>query len=471
MRILLVEDDLEIGSVFEAEFIDGGFELFLAHSRDEALNHLGSARFDVVVCDLRIPSSADALDEDVTHGLAVLAQLLNEHSGTPTIAFSAYGTVEIMQDLLKSARQEDFLGEGSVREMLSFFSKDQLPDCLQALHDMAESIVALDSIEIATGMVNLDLSWEHERVLRVYARRLGATVIRASALAGGLSGSRVLRLRLEASGAHVASVVAKLADIRWVVDEQQRVELLVAPTLASGSYPSAVTLVRAGAGTCGGLFYSFAGGYERSLYELVNAPNAPELVGAIRGQLAPWRDGAPVADMTIHDIRDLLVTLDDLPPELLGPLAQDENRSISTRRSTAHCDLHVFNVLVSDTNDPMVIDFGAVTQAPAALDPLTLELSIVFHPDAAAICDGWPSASQAQAWDDLGQYVEGCPAPGFVEACREWAFGVAAGDLEVFASLYAYAARQLKYQNTRHEIATALLDCALRRLNLQSRDD
>jgi len=54
---------------------------------------------------------------------------------------------EIMQDLLRRARQEDFLGEGTPREMLVFYSKDQLPDCVALLHGFAESVETLGQIE------------------------------------------------------------------------------------------------------------------------------------------------------------------------------------------------------------------------------------------------------------------------------------------------------------------------------------
>ena len=468
MRLLLVEDDPEIVDVFQQEFASGAHELRYAGSRDDALAQLESGSFDVIVCDLRLPSTASVLDDDVTHGRAVLTRVLSEHSGTPVIAFSAFGTVQIMQDLMKSARQEDYLGEGTEREMLQFFSKDQLPDCLATLHEISESISSLDTIELATGVANLDLSWEHERVLRVYARRLSANVVRASSLTGGLSGSRVLRLRLEAAGAHVASVVAKLDDIHRVSAEHQKVERLVAPVLQPGTYPSAVTLVRAGAGTCGGLFYRFAGGFERSLFDLADEARA-EVVGALRAQLDPWRDGSPVEEATIEDLRMLLISESELLGAAGDSLAADESRRISIRRATSHCDLHVFNVLISDNDEPMVIDFGAAASAPTAIDPVTLELSILFHPDAVGSCGDWPSREQAEAWDQLDEYLAGCPVPNFVRACREWAFGVAAGDYEVFASLYAYSARQLKYANTDHEVASALLGCAIRRLEMSQR--
>jgi len=45
-----------------------------------------------------------------------------------------------------------------------------------------------------------------------------------------------------------------------------------------------------------------------------------------------------------------------------------------------------FNVLVPDDGQPMIIDFAAVGSRPASVDPVTLELSMIFHPDAREVC-------------------------------------------------------------------------------------
>lgn len=466
MRLLLVEDDPEVVAVFQSEFAADAFDLVHVATRDESLEALAQSSFDIAVCDLRIPSSPAAFDADLAHGRAVLMSLIEDHAGTPVIAFSAYGTVQLMQDLLHRARQEDFLGEGRTREMLTFFSKDQLTDCVGHLHDINESIAQLHRIEIATGVSNLDLSWEEDRILRVYARRLTATVVRASALTGGLSGSRVLRLRLEAGGAHVASVVVKLNLLEHVIAEQQKVEMFVAPVLPSGAYPSAVTLVRCGAGGTGGLFYSLAGRFDRSLFDALQGGSAAEVVMRVRALLKPWLDGAPVERMTLGSVRECLIEEADLPTQYRGTLAPDEGIEVSARKCTGHFDLHVFNVLLDEDNGPIIIDFAAVNAGPASIDPVSLELSLVFHPDARGLGGSWPSAEQAENWDDLDRYSQGCPDSAFVAACRQWAFDVAAGDREVFASLYSYGLRQLKFTDTPHNVALALVQCARRRLGV-----
>jgi CheY-like chemotaxis protein len=466
MRLLLVEDDEEIVSIFRVEAEAAGDELIAVRSRDEAIAQLDNSAFDLIVCDLRIPSRPDALDEDATHGRAVLTASLGKHPGTPIVGFSAFGSMPLMQELLRKARQEDYLGEGVPREMLAFFTKDELPDCIELVRYVSRSIQELSEVEIATGVTSIELTRQQAMILRLYARRLGATVVRAQPLAGGLSGSLVLRLRLEAGGAHVASVVAKLDEISRVRDENHRVETLVAPVLLSGSYPNAVTLIAAGAGSIGGLFYRLADGFDRSLFDAIRqGSDAQSIVDALRLHLQPWRDGAPVVRLALSDVRRLMVADEDVPASYADELDVSEV-TFDAARCTSHCDLHIFNVLVSRDEMPMVIDFGEVGSAPPSIDPITLELSPIFHPDSVDELNGWPSVGQTERWDDLASYLDACPFPKFVSACRTWAFEVAAGDREVFAVLHAYAARQLKFPDTQHDLALALVSCARRRLGV-----
>lgn len=467
MRLLLVEDDPEIVRVFEAEFPAGeGIELTTASNRQSALGLVDSTSFDLVVCDLRIPSAEGTDDEGVAHGRAVLTRLLRPDLGTPVLAFSAYGTLELVQDLMKEAKQEDFLGEGTPRGMLRFLRKDELPGCINEVRSVETSIDELDQIELAFGLVAGALRWEHTRILRIYARRLGAHVIRLSPLAGGLSGSQVVRVRLERAGVVIASVVAKLDAIPRIEAEHRKVEEFVAPRLAPGSFPSAVTPIRAGAGSQGGLFYRFAGAHDRSLFDALESTEVTMIVGRLRTALEPWHESGLVERVPLSELRADLVDLGDVRDGLRPAELADESMTLSVRRSAIHGDLHVFNVLLSAADAPLMIDFGLVHDGSTAIDPITLELCPIFHPDAQAGARGWPSVDQAANWDDLDVYLENCPFPDFVRACRDWAFGVAAGDLQVFAAVYACALRQLKFPDTPHDLAAALVSCAVRRLNV-----
>jgi hypothetical protein len=133
-------------------------------------------------------------------------------------------------------------------------------------------------------------------------------------------------------------------------------------------------------------------------------------------------------------------------------------------KTMAHGDLHGFNVLVKDGADPTLIDYGEVGDANAALDPVTLELSSLFHPHMASAFGNWPDPAQAADWADLDAYLDGCPVPEFVRACRDWATEASAEVEELLATAYCYAMRQMKYPDTNKELALAIANGAHSRL-------
>ena len=123
----------------------------------------------------------------------------------------------------------------------------------------------------------------------------------------------------------------------------------------------------------------------------------------------------------------------------------------------SHGDLHGSNIFVSPAG-AQLIDYGDVGTAAASLDPVTLELSLFFHPDAPYRDGVWPSLEQAGSWGDLSTYIAACPFPDFVRDCRRWALRAGAGNREVAACAYGYLLRQLKYEDTNKALALALLD-------------
>jgi hypothetical protein len=119
--------------------------------------------------------------------------------------------------------------------------------------------------------------------------------------------------------------------------------------------------------------------------------------------------------------------------------------------------MHGENVLVSPDGSAVIIDYGDVDEGTASLDPITLELSLLFHPKGPLRGGAWPSHAQAVSWGNLDQYVQGCPAEAFVRECRAWASSAAAGNREVAVTAFSYLMRQLKYGDTDKALALALL--------------
>jgi hypothetical protein len=105
-----------------------------------------------------------------------------------------------------------------------------------------------------------------------------------------------------------------------------------------------------------------------------------------------------------------------------------------------------------------LIDYGDIADGPPALDPVTLELSGIFHPDGVFYSSEWPSVETAKKWGELDAYLSGCPHRDFVRGCRAWALDVAAGSREIAATAYSYLLRQLKYADTNKDRALALIE-------------
>jgi hypothetical protein len=220
--------------------------------------------------------------------------------------------------------------------------------------------------------------------------------------------------------------------------------------------------VFAGAGSSGGLFYQLAHEYRESLFDIlaIDQKRAAHVVTRLKQKLKQWRDGAPSRSLTVKDIREAVLSdsqISVVAPELAG-VSWDrfENYGLQIRECCQHRDLHGLNVLV-EGDEPVLIDFGEVDTAAACFDPITLELSLIFHPSSENIRGEWPTAMQAEKWYDLDLYINGCPVPNFVRNCREWALEAKFGNRELYANVYAYCARQLKYAETNHSLALALI--------------
>lgn len=465
MRVLLIEDEAEMVELLEDELGRGmGAEVLVAASRSSAVGAITrDAHFDVAVCDLRIPANDGELDTSVAHGEAVVAHLTDTLPGTPLIVFSAYGDVDVMANLMKRVASGDPFGSGEDRRLIAFYKKDSLPEFIAELDSMRQELALLSGIEISTGMARVALSDQERRALHLCGRQVGGTVVHVAPLTGGLSGIRTVRLRIDNDrGAPVLEGVAKLGPLNALEDERQRCENFVMGRLAATTFAPVARFIRSGAGAHGALVYSLAGGFESSLFEAIaSQPHSiGDLVERLRQNLSPWRQDAPAETVGVVDIRQALVSDDELLEiaEEIGhlPVGEVDGQQLQVRACPQHGDLHGGNVLVASQGSPVLIDYGRTGLATASLDPVALEFSLLFHPDAQGVRGDWPHDGQAARWDDLDIYLQGCPAEDFVRGCRRWAFEVAGGDREVWANVFAFAIRQLKYPDTDKGLARAV---------------
>jgi CheY-like chemotaxis protein len=467
MKILIVEDDENSIALFEAEIPPSGTSTTVfARSRDSALIQLQNNSFDLVVLDLKIPTLEGSLDSDINHGLAVHSYVQQHAPGTPILVFSAFGTFKIASRLSEISPRHDAWGCGQDQAMTLCREKSELAECLAHIQNVISHVRILNAIDVSTGGKELNLTREHKRILRIFSRMNQGVNARVSLLGGGLSDAKTVRLEVQDQNAAVKSIaVAKLGPINALLDEEMRYHHCIAPGLGVGGFAHLIKFVRAGAANIGGIFYGFAKDYKQTLVELlaVSPAKAAATIAELRRLETTWQFNATNRTMTIAEIRRGLI-----PDEAFVPLTNQlgfdyhtfEQSQIRMKWCCQHRDLHGINVLVQDGDTPLLIDYGEVEQAPACLDPLVLELSLLFHPGCKHVRGTWPTNEQALRWRDLAAYLTGSPLEPFVRACREWAFTVEPLDKAVYATAYSYAVRQLKFPDTDHALAVAIAKAA-----------
>lgn len=81
-RVLLVDDNDVVRSTMQTILERNNFEVVSASSVNEALSHIASEKFDVLLCDLHMPGRGD--------GLTVVSAMRHANAKAVTLVFSGY---------------------------------------------------------------------------------------------------------------------------------------------------------------------------------------------------------------------------------------------------------------------------------------------------------------------------------------------------------------------------------------------
>jgi CheY-like chemotaxis protein len=464
-RLLLIEDDpREAQALEEACCPDPeSAAIDVVTNGSEAETVVREREYDLIICDLALPPDGRRMAPEVGEGRR-LFELIREHAhGTPVIILSAHAEIEMMPGFFTATASGDLYGTQTEQSLVQFFPKERLSACVESVKSHIARTAVLDGLELDTP---LDLELSDERALKIYGRRIGAASGRLEPLDGGLSDAKTFKVSYaDNTGNSVGHVVAKLGTLRDVVVENSKYEQLAA-MLPVGLGALVLWVVQVGAGQRGALIYQLADQHTRSLFGLVaeQEAEAAVVVQRLEGRLGEWTDDAPVVVKSLTDLRRHLITDLDLQ-DAIGAMFKERGIEVSVREAMAHGDLHGLNALVDERNEPTLIDYGEVRRAHAALDPVTLELSILFHPAMIGKLGDWPTEEQAANWIDLDQFCVGCPVEDYVRACRAWATRVAVDEDELLAAAYCYAVRQVKYADAPTAVAIAVARGAFERLS------
>ena len=459
IRVLLAEDDAAVADRLRQgclEAIDGEVAVTLAPSSAEARAALVESEFDLVV-------------EDMAEGLVLFHEVVEAHPGVRVAILAELGEPSTVNELLGSARREDLYGLDNELPMISFHLREQLEECVRGIQDTIRATAEVASIPVELEPP-LELSTSEARTLQIFARRTGAARATATGLGGGLSGAKTVVLdAADEAGMKTAHVVGKLSEVRTIPGGVDGYENAI-PYLPAGLGAALAGVVSAGAGNTGAVFYRLADDYRRTWFECLGS--SPEDAATAVRRLHQ-RFAARYADdtherRTVGEIRRSIYSDAELVEAVATPpnIEAIESIEIEASRGIQHRDLHGLNVLVSDSNEPLLIDYDNYAPANCALDPITLELSAIFHRDegAQSARDGWPSIEQARSWADLDAYLEGCPYPEAIRACRAWVEEAAASPQEVRATLVGCSIRQFWFDNTDKELAAAFVEAGAEQL-------
>lgn len=453
MNLLIVEDEESfLGELLETLATIPHLTCTVAKSRDSALGALGASFFDAVALDLNLPTVDHAMDLAIAHGEAVFGASRQTLPGTPILFLTASSADPIYEAILASKDRVDIWGDNTPVDTVQLFRKSRVLDFVAQVGAYAERIEITNRIELIRQGLELGLSAEDQRVLRVMGRRFEGAAVRIAPADGGLSASRVLRVNIvNAQGHERLRAIAKLGSIKAVQEEAARIGNL--HMLKQGDFSPHILTVDQGARGAGGTLYRLAEGYDASLFDILaeSDERAAAIVPLVQAAIEPWFGAAQVVKTTVGEIRRRYVA-DDLAAQLagafgLGSLAELERRELSARRSCAHGDLHGANILIGANDRPTLIDFGDVGEAWSAIDPITLELCLFSHPSGIKACGGW-KPDFSTPWERTAHYADASPMPHFIRAVRRWSHEATFGDQDVFANAYGYCIRQLKYPET-----------------------
>lgn len=443
LRVLLVEDNAE-SMVATAEDIQSalpGAEIAWAADAESALALIQDSFFDLAICDLKIPARPGEISTQESHGLRVVGEVQARQPGTPIIILSGYGTVEKLDPYTAAA------------DVLSVLGVPRLPMCQAAvkgafvgfgsrLEPIRAGMDALSAVEI-TGLADMDPMLERAIAQHAVSHEYSTVEV---AKASGLSGSVNAVVVMSSAGKPPKRVFIKVNRLDWILDEVSRQKRFVEGFLDPAHWAPTLGTVQAGLRDKGAYFSSLATD-PIDLFTLSeqNEENAVEVIARLDAVSLPWRM-AESHTYTIGDLRRLHLSdahVSDLGLDL-SEFVEVEDLEVVLAHSVTHGDLHGENILVVDGTRPLLVDFAYTDVAPAVVDPVTLEMSFLFHPASPLVRDG--RAVRYENWAE-GNYLPDTRHESVVQRCRAWA-GEGRDKREFLAMSYAHALRHLKHVDT-----------------------
>lgn len=416
-----------------------GFRVIAHDAVETALSYLESSSefIDLFVLDRRLPMriGEQAADE---LGDALLSEVRSSYPDARVIVFTGYTSDGLFQDAMKGSGQFPIRSYKPV-DRISVLRKDQSIEFRRLIAEFGELLQELDDIEISEDTNKRDISISDQRLLRRVAYEFNAVSLRPTSLTGGLTGAQVWGCEIHQDQGHVANVVAKRAEkLPSLAGLQDLLPLSTAATTRASV-----------AGLIGGGHVSIlrlAGDNARSLsrHMAEDIESSSDYVAQVSEALDRVQERAET--VTLETLISPLLTwekFDDLLRSYEIP-RPSPNMRISTRIGMRHGDLHVANVMIAG-GEAVLIDFDSNCFGSALLDPVTLFLSTLVHPDSPLRGASWPDASEIDANLGTGGFGVDHAGSQFFAATQQWINARISNEREFWGIVLGFCARQLRY--------------------------
>lgn len=446
MKILLVEDEDRSArqALDSIERSAPGAEVTVADCRDAANHHISNDSYDLIICDVMIPPTANSADVSADHGLAVQANARVHCPGTPTIFLTGFAPkIDVRQQLSRG-------GVGTVFDLDSYpltqlIGKEEVEILERAIAELHKAERSLEDGCFVPAEAAADAMLV--RAVRMYARTTEHSSAQLTSTTG-LSGARTCRVVLTSDAGSPASIFIKILSWSEAQAEFERFNRFVPNRLAPGSFAPALPPVTSGLRKDAALVSTLAAPGSVSLFErmIADPSSAARSIADLATALSPWRQSAGVEEVQLGALRRRFISDDRLHTSGVDPddLAAIEALTVQMTSAIAHGDLHGENVLVDEDGRPLLIDFGDVGVAYSVTDPVVLEASTLFHRNGPLRGDQRLQREGIREWMDIDWLCRDNPFEEVLRATRRWSDSVDSPPA-MAAMLYAQTMRQLKY--------------------------
>lgn len=434
---MLVEDEEGAADVARRLLESSGFEVTHFPDAGSALDFLDSMdqAVDLYVLDRKLPVLAGGTPVDEV-GDHLLLQVRTSQPDARILVFTGRSDDDHFQSS-HSGGGEIVAGRHRV-DRINVVKKDQPLQFRDRVDEYRMLLTTLDNIEVVVDGAPPALESDR-RALQRLAIQYDAVAVIAKTLNGGLTGVPVWLCDLRGTEGPVAHVVAKL----------------VPPNDTPGGLPA--LLPRKNAVSITGALRCLIDGRQINVLQVASSdpvalaelqfePQVADVVAELAGALndVPDEPRVVMLEDLIAPLIDYEVLFDRAAE--LGLLIPDRRMAVSTRIGYRHCDLHPSNVLV-DGGDPVLIDFDSNRPAAALIDPVSLLIGSLAHPESLLGGERWPTVEEIDRTFGGPKFGAEHSAEVWFSSLWTWMTSNSSGPREFWALALAASMRQLAYED------------------------